>query len=183
LYQYSLVNKNKLYSHYSIQDKDKYSHNIMTEGFAKTVPEETVLNGIIDLEEVPPIPIQMEDTRSKKTGSEDESLYVSAEIKPKFEVNKMGFTAFLQQRITTIIKDKYKKHLVVKDSDGEIAIVIEKDGSISDFQTYGLNDLTLRKELLEIIRTSPKWKPAIQNGLPVRFYKMMKFYFVIPFKK
>lgn len=112
-----------------------------------------------------------------------EAVYASAEIEPVFEENKIGFIPFLQQRITATIKNKYKNHWIVKDTDGEITIIIEKDGSILDFQIYELDEPTLRNELLEMIRTALKWKPAIQNGTPARFYKKMKFNFVMPTKK
>ena len=48
------------------------------------------------------------------------------------------------------------------------SFVVEKDGTITDIIIIiGLND-TFNNEVLRLISTFPKWKPAIKGGQPVR---------------
>ena len=59
-----------------------------------------------------------------------------------------------------------------------IQFIVEKDGSLSNIQvsTKGSAGISKRdstdplsKEVTRVLKTSPKWKPAIQNGHRVRF--------------
>ena len=60
---------------------------------------------------------------------------------------------------------------VVKDSiQGRVVVsfIIEKDGSITDIQVVrGVHPL-LDKEAVRVVGTMPKWKPAMNNDLPIR---------------
>ena len=52
----------------------------------------------------------------------------------------------------------------------EVAFIVEKDGSLSDIKVIKHPGYDLDKKVLEIMKNSPKWKPAIQNGRTVRAY-------------
>ena len=58
-------------------------------------------------------------------------------------------------------KNKVKGRLLLQ-------FVVEKDGSLSDSQV--LQDLKYGtgEEAVRMLKNSPKWKPGIQNGKPVR---------------
>lgn len=49
-----------------------------------------------------------------------------------------------------------------------ISFVVEKDGTVTSIKTlrdpgYGIGD-----EAIRVLKLSPKWKPGVQNGKPVR---------------
>ena len=59
---------------------------------------------------------------------------------------------------------------VNKSEQGKIylSFVIEKDGSISNIRiTRGLSE-KLNNEAIKLVQKMPSWKPAINNGKPVR---------------
>ena len=49
-----------------------------------------------------------------------------------------------------------------------ISFVIEKDGSLSDIKVLRDAGFGIGQELLRVIKKSPKWKPALNNGKVVR---------------
>lgn len=50
----------------------------------------------------------------------------------------------------------------------EVSFIVEKDGSLSDFKIVRNLGYGVGEELVRILQKSEKWKPAIQNGVPVR---------------
>jgi periplasmic protein TonB len=59
-----------------------------------------------------------------------------------------------------------------------LQFVIEKDGTISNITTIKSASETMDAEAIRVIESMPKWKPAKQNGKPVR----LKFTLPILFK-
>jgi len=49
-----------------------------------------------------------------------------------------------------------------------ITFVIEKDGSLSNFKIVKGVSYAIDEEALRVMKLSPKWKPGMQNGRPVR---------------
>ena len=48
------------------------------------------------------------------------------------------------------------------------AFTIEKDGSLSEFEIEKSLNPFLDNEWLRVLKLMPKWKPAMQNGKPVK---------------
>ena len=57
--------------------------------------------------------------------------------------------------------------------------VVESDGSISDVSTENNPGYGTKEEAIRIMRISPKWKPAIQNGLTVKYRARQQITFVV----
>ena len=49
-----------------------------------------------------------------------------------------------------------------------VGFVIERDGSISNVNVISSPDLGLSREAVRLVKSMPKWNPAMQNGSPVR---------------
>ena len=47
-------------------------------------------------------------------------------------------------------------------------VVIEKDGAVSNPKLISTPDAGIAEEIIRIAGTSPKWRPAVKNGNPVR---------------
>jgi TonB family protein len=88
----------------------------------------------------------------------------NTETLPFFPGGPDAFRSYLAKNIT------YPKAARRKNKQGTIGIqfIIEKDGSLSAFKVARSVDSDLDREALRVIRNSPKWNPAIQNGLPAR---------------
>jgi hypothetical protein len=73
-----------------------------------------------------------------------------------------GFEAFSRYLIKTARK--------VSNKEGEVQVsfIVESDGTISSEKVENSLDKVSDKEALRVIKLSPKWKPALQNGEKVR---------------
>ncbi len=49
-----------------------------------------------------------------------------------------------------------------------VRFTIEKDGSLSDFVLENNPGYGTGEEVIRLLKTSPKWKPAIQSGIKVK---------------
>ena len=57
--------------------------------------------------------------------------------------------------------------------------IVEMDGSITDLKTLTKHGYGMEDEVVKLLRQSPKWVPATQNGRKVRAYKKQPITFVI----
>lgn len=75
-----------------------------------------------------------------------------------------GLMSFISKNL------KYPPTCQEEGIDGRviISIVINKDGSISDFQTLWSADKRLEEEALRVLKSMPKWIPGKNKGVPVR---------------
>ncbi|MFT3794156.1 energy transducer TonB [Flavobacterium sp.] len=65
------------------------------------------------------------------------------------------------------------KHYQLPDEQGLngkviVSFVVEKDGSVSDYQIVQDVGFNTGTQLLEILRKFDRWKPGQKNGIPVR---------------
>jgi TonB family protein len=94
----------------------------------------------------------------------DKSVFTAVEQVPAFPGGEAGFSKFTSATI------KYPKAAREANVQGRVvaSFIVEKDGSLTDIKVirgigYGADEETVR-----MLRTSPNWKPGMQNGKPVR---------------
>jgi protein TonB len=58
-----------------------------------------------------------------------------------------------------------------------VNFIVEKDGSLSNLKVLRSPSDTYSIEAVRILKLSPKWKPGIQNGKPVRCYYTIRIMF------
>jgi protein TonB len=49
-----------------------------------------------------------------------------------------------------------------------LTFVVERDGSLTDIKVLRSLGSGTDEEAVRVLKASPKWKPGIQNGRPVR---------------
>jgi hypothetical protein len=117
---------------------------------------------------------------SLKTENENQLLQVKDGMTaPVFLGDKNGFSEFI---VTNINLDFYTfekynktgKHIIM------VTFMVEKDGLISHVETQNSGKKILEKDAVRIIRKSPKWKPAYQNGEPTRVSVTCPIIYVFP---
>lgn len=95
-------------------------------------------------------------------------VHVSTEVLPEPECGWQAYYQFLGKEI------KFPKTEREAGVEGKaiIQFVVEKDGSISGVEPLpGTEDKTPKAmidEAVRVIKLSPKWKPGMQDGVPVR---------------
>ncbi|WP_284652895.1 energy transducer TonB [Flavobacterium terrisoli] len=99
----------------------------------------------------------------QENDSEDNNIYNTAGVEKKPEYPG-GIQAFYEY-----IGRKYKVPNV-KDLAGMIFVtfVVEKDGSLTDIKVIRDIGYDTGREAIRVLKSSPKWSPAQQNGKPVR---------------
>lgn len=105
-----------------------------------------------------------EEVQTTDTVKADTAKYVSVDQVPEFPGGMEGFYHYLVKNL------KYPP--VARDGriEGRVIItfVVEKDGSLSDIKAVRSLSKETDEEAVRLMTRSPKWKPGIQNGKPVR---------------
>lgn len=90
-------------------------------------------------------------------------LYNSAkvDVQPQFSGGIEAFFKFIANHYKMPNVDKFSGKVYV-------TFVIEKDGSLTDFKVIKDIGYGTGQEAIRVLKLSPKWKPAEQNGQKVR---------------
>jgi TonB family protein len=100
------------------------------------------------------------DTSKKDTSK----VFSSVEQLPEFPGGVPGFMKFISMNI------RYPQDAREKKIQGRefCSFIIEEDGSLSHIKTLRGIDPSLDAESIRVLTLSPRWKPGMQNGKPVR---------------
>jgi protein TonB len=100
------------------------------------------------------------------------------EIEPGYPGGMSAFYHYIYDNL------KYPDKARKKNIQGKVLIsfVIEKDGSLVDIKVLKGVASDIDAEAIRLIKESPKWKPGIQNGQPVRVQYSMPIDFSLDSK-
>ena len=104
-------------------------------------------------------------------------LSTSVTIEAQFPGDSFAWSKYLQRNLDVTIPSRNGA------PNGRYTVnlnfVVESDGSISDVSTENNPGYGTKEEAIRIMRISPKWKPAIQNGHTVKYLARQKITFVV----
>lgn len=95
----------------------------------------------------------------------EEEIFVTAETMPSFMGGDLNtFRNWVQARV------KYPAIAQENGIAGNVILqfVVEKDGSLTNIVVLRTPDRSLSEEAIRVLKTSPKWTPALQRNKPVR---------------
>lgn len=98
------------------------------------------------------------------SSDDDEPVFTVTEIMPTFEGGMPGFYRYIADNYVypeAAVKNGIKGKMLIK-------FIIEKDGSLSDITVVQDLKYGTGEEAIRVLKNSPKWNPAIQNGRKVR---------------
>jgi len=103
-----------------------------------------------------------------------DSVFKKVEFESSFPGGVAGWTRFLQQNLV------YTKKAIKKNVQGTVVarFIVDKDGAVSNIEAIDGPDL-LKEAAVDVIRKSPNWKPAQQDGRKVKSYKIQPISFKI----
>jgi|GEM_PF-1370851 len=110
---------------------------------------------------------------SLATDSSANKVFAKSDVPPDFPGGLSAFGKFLEKAV----------HYPSLESEHNVmgrvfaTFVVEKDGSIGDLHIVRTPSVGLAEETLRVMRLSPKWKPGVQNGMPVRVQYTMPINF------
>ena len=93
---------------------------------------------------------------------EDDKIFDVTEQQPTFSEGNPA--AWLSQHAV------YPAEAVGSGVEGRVIVkcVVERDGTLSQVRVVKSLDLAFDKEAVRVVKSMPKWNPAMQNGKPVR---------------
>ena len=143
----------------------------------KVVEKEKVVEEIKTIEELKDKNVGAKDVKGRDDGKividapsgegdkdakivEDNTVYNAVEVKPDFPGGMEKFYKFVGKNYRAPEEDIRGKVYV--------QFVVEKDGSLTDIKVMRDIGYGTGAEAIRVLKKSPKWKPGIQNGRPVR---------------
>ena len=121
-------------------------------------------------------PQEIVDLKKINKGGGDE-VFLIVDKMPEFPGGELEFRRFIANAI------KYPVEAQMNGIMGKVFVscVVDKDGSLSDIQVVKSVNPLLDNEAVRVVRTSPKWKPGLSNGKPVRVSFTFPVSFVLVF--
>jgi TonB family protein len=119
-------------------------------------------------------PKSVTDRDTIPSGKKNEIVdFASVEVLPEFQDGIKGWIDYLKANL------KYPEEAKKNKITGRVimSFVVDKTGSLEDIKVLRGVEKSLDEEALRILRTSPKWKPGIQNGRPVKVAYTMPIFF------
>jgi protein TonB len=107
---------------------------------------------------------QAEVSKNLLAGSDSVRKHV--EIESDFPGGAAAWLHFLNNNLT------YPPKAVRKKVEGTVVVqfIVDKNGTLSDIEAISGPEL-LQEAAVNVIKNSPNWKPAIQDGKKVKSYK------------
>lgn len=87
--------------------------------------------------------------------------YTRRQQPPEFKGGDAAFVAYVKKKF------KYPTNLPEKGAMGVMAFTVGKDGKVSNGRFLGNVPPIVGKQIADAINSSPLWKPAILNGMPI----------------
>jgi len=104
----------------------------------------------------------------------DTLIYTVVEHEPEFPGGMEKFYSYLQKNIkypASGNKENFQASFLIQ-------MIVEKDGSITNVKELKrIPNTSIGKEIIKVIKDSPKWNPGIQNNHPVRVRYLIPIHF------
>jgi periplasmic protein TonB len=108
-----------------------------------------------------PDTLPVEDTALK--------IFQKVEIEAAYPGGDKAWIQFLQLNLDAGVPAK--KRAPVGTYTVVIEFVVDKDGNISDIKSLTKHGYGMEEEVVKVLKKSPHWKPAVQDGRKVRAYR------------
>lgn len=108
----------------------------------------------------------------RDTLPEDDStlvIFEKVEIEAAYPGGDKAWIRFLQLNLDAGVPAK--KRAPVGVYTVVIQFVVDKDGNVSDIKPLTKHGYGMEEEVVSVLKRSPRWKPAVQDGRKVRAYR------------
>ena len=121
--------------------------------------------------------VKLEDNTLKPSLKNDDKVYSKVEVEAGFAGGEDGWRNFLRNNLNASTPVKFGaaagKYVVI------VKFVVSKDGSLNNIACENDPGFGMGQEAVRVIKASPKWTPAIQNGRNVNAYRRQPITFVV----
>lgn len=112
---------------------------------------------------------KLPDTSKKK-----DSITYKDEREAQFKIGKNEWNKYLQENLKTEVGLRSLKGGTVR-----VLFIINTDGKLSNINLKKSVEFVLDEEVLRVVRNSPPWIPAFQNGKTVKAYRVQPITFSV----
>lgn len=106
-----------------------------------------------------------------------DTVFQKVDVEASFPGGEDGWRVFLQNnlRAETPIKKKSPvgQYMVI------VQFIVDKQGRLSDITTLTNHGYGMEKEVIRVLKQSPRWLPAIMDGRKVKAYRKQPITFVV----
>ena len=120
------------------------------------------------------------DKIAYNTATENEEhlpTFTKVETAPEFTGGTSSWKKYLEQNLNR--KVPVNNGAPIGTYTVTVQFIVAQDGSITEIKPVTKYGYGMEEEVIRLIKTSPKWKPAIQNGRIVRAYHTQGITFVV----
>lgn len=138
----------------------------------KADPGEKTIKGNPDAEIVINTPVG-EGPINQKVTEDTNEIFTNVEVLPEFPGGQAAFGKFLSKNLN------YPPMARENNIQGRVIVnfVVERDGSLTDIKVVRGIGGGCDEEAVRVLKKTPKWKPGIQNGRPVRVSYTIPIFF------
>ncbi len=102
-------------------------------------------------------------------------IFVSVEQQPEFPGGTDNFFKYIARNLRYPINDLKNK----VQGKVTVSFMVDYDGSLTNIKIIDSVSTDINAEALRLIKNSPRWKPGMQNGRPVRVNYTVPIIFVL----
>lgn len=104
-------------------------------------------------------------------------MFVKTDVAPSFPSGEREWRRYLERNLDASVPSKNG----CKSGSFTVLVqfIVDKDGSIREVKALTKNGYGMESEVVQIIRSGPKWTPGMQNGKIVKAFKLQPITFVI----
>jgi protein TonB len=135
----------------------------------QVAPKKNDPNADITIDE----PVPSAPASTDKSSVDPSKIFTAVEMEPSFPGGIEMFYKFLQYNI------RYPAKAFEDKMQGKVFVsfTVEKDGSLNNIKVVRALGGGCDEEAVRVMELSPKWKPGVQNGRPVRVQYTMPISF------
>jgi periplasmic protein TonB len=122
-----------------------------------------------------PISEKVEQVEVKNSEDRVYGLFDGIDKRPMFPNGQERLNAFLEKNVKYPAADKEN------NLQGTVLLhfIVERNGSLTNIKVLKSPSASMSAEAIRVLKLSPKWKPGINNGKPVRSEYAMPIRFTL----
>jgi len=109
--------------------------------------------------------------------NDDNIIFTKPEIEASFPGGDKAWMNFLMKNLDANVP--IENGAPVGTYTVRLQFIVDKEGTISDLKALTNHGHGMEQECIRILKLSPQWIPAIQNGYKVKAYRKLPITFVV----
>ncbi|MFM2361801.1 MAG: hypothetical protein RLZZ316_703 [Bacteroidota bacterium] len=117
--------------------------------------------------------VKKDSIRMARKDNADTAVFSKVEVESEFPGGVRGWIQYLQKNL------RYPDRAINSRIQGTVRIqfIVDKEGNIEEIEIVKSVEFTIDEEAMRLIRKSPQWTPAVQDGRKVKSYKIQPITF------